>query len=112
MSQEGMIQGCPLSIAMYALSVVSLIKKCHEVFNSADEPSGLFEVVQVWFADDAVAGGGMRTLCQFWDLLMTHGHSYGYFPNPSKTHLVVKAEQQAAAERFLKGQESSSLRKV
>ena len=79
-------------MAMYAISVIPLIKKCRESFDSANEPSGLCEAVKVWFADDAAAGGKLRALCQFWDLLVTHGPSYGYFSKPSKTYLVVKAE--------------------
>ena len=86
-------------MAMYALSVVPLIKKCQEALDSADEPSVLCEAVQVWFADDAASGGKMRTLRNLWDLLVTNGPSYGYFPKPSKTHLVVKSERQAAAAR-------------
>ena len=79
-------------MAMYALSVVPLIKKCQEAFDSAGEPSVLCEALQVSFADDTAAGSKRRTLRKFRDLLVTHGPSYGYFPKPSKTHLVVKAE--------------------
>ena len=53
-SQEGTTQGCPLSMAMYALSVVPLIKKCQEAFDSADEPC---EAVHVWFALMQLLGG-------------------------------------------------------
>ena len=52
---------------------------------------------------DAAAGGNLRTLRKFWDLLVTHGPSYGYFPKPSKTHFVVKAEFRAAAARIFEG---------
>ena len=55
--QEGTTQGCPFSTAKYALSLVPLIKKCHEAFTSANEPSGRCKAVQVWFADEAAAGG-------------------------------------------------------
>ena len=102
LSEEGTTHGCPLSIVMYAL--VPLIKKCQEAIDSADDLlSVLCEAVQVWFADNATAGGKLRTMHKFWDLLVNHGPSYGYFPKPSKTHLVVKPEHQAAAARIFEG---------
>ena len=96
-SQEGTTQG---SVAMYALSVVPLTKKCQEAFDLADEPSVLYEAIQVWFPDGAAAGGKLRTLHKFCDLLVTHDPSYSYFLQPFKLHLVVKAERQAAAARI------------
>ena len=51
-SQKGTTQGCPISMAMYALSVAPLIMKCWESFESVDERSVPCEAVQVWFADN------------------------------------------------------------
>jgi len=73
LSQEGTTQGDPLAMPMYALGVVPLIRQLAGI-----------NVSQVWYADDASAGGilldcaagGMNYLV----LVLT-----GYFPNPSKT---------------------------
>ena len=45
---------------------------------------------QIWYADDAGAGGKIRSLRQWWDKLENEGPAVGYLPNPSKTWLVVK----------------------
>ncbi len=47
-SEEGTTQGCPLSMAMYALSTVPLIDKCRSVLSTDDSPSA----VQIWYTDD------------------------------------------------------------
>ena len=97
-SAEGTTQGCPLSMALYALSVIPLIDKCR---NTAT--SNCSAATQVWFADDAAAGGRLEALHRFWMLLVQHGPAYGYFPKSSKTFLVVKPGQNADAERAFSG---------
>ena len=47
-------------------------------------------VVQVWYADDGNAGGRLRLLKEWWDLLNRIGPQYGVFPKPTKTNLVLK----------------------
>ena len=98
-SEEVTTQGCPLSMAMYALSAVPLINKCQSVLSTDNHP----RAVQVWYADDAAAGGNLKPLRKFWDTLVQHGPAYGYFPKPSKTHLVVKTECRAAANEEFEG---------
>ena len=46
--------------------------------------------MQVWFADDGNAGGKLRLLKEWWDLLNQIGPQYGVFPKPSKTYMVLK----------------------
>ena len=52
-SQEGTTQGDPLAMAMYVAAITPLI--C--IRSLEDE-----ETKQVWFADDATAGGGLTGL--------------------------------------------------
>ena len=47
-------------------------------------------VQHIWFADDATVCGGLKELQSWWDKLTSVGPDYGYFPNPSKTCIVVK----------------------
>ena len=91
-STEGTTQGDPLAMAMYALAATPLIRRLKEMKS---------DVKQVWFADDATAAGKLRALLQWWQHLTVIGPSFGYYPNASKTHLVVKPDlMDEAAEIF------------
>ena len=79
LSSEGVTQGDPLAMAMYAISTIPLIQSL-----KTDT------VTQVWYADDASAGGSLLKLRQWWDKLTSFGPDFGYFPNASKSWLVVK----------------------
>ena len=79
-SEEGTTQGCPMSMAMNALSTMPLINKHQSVLSTYDLP----RTVQVWYADDSAAGGNLKLLRKFWDTLVQHGPEYGYFPELSK----------------------------
>ena len=79
LSQEGTTQGDPLAMPMYALGVVPLIRQL-----------AVIKVSQLWYADDASAGGSLRGLCSWWDRLVCLGPDYGYYPNAAKTCLIVK----------------------
>ena len=80
-STEGITQGDPLAMAMYALAISPLIQKL-----KVNEPN----VKQVWFAEDSITTGKVRTVRIWRSCLTTIGPKIGYYPNPRKTHLVVK----------------------
>ena len=80
-SCEGMTQGDPLAMAMYALAIAPLIRQLR---------TAVPEAKQVWFADDATAVGTLQALMSWWQLLSSLGPDYGYFPNALKTVLIVK----------------------
>ena len=89
LSCEGTTQGDPLAMAMYALGVVPLIRRLNHLAR------------QLWFADDASAGGHLTDLVAWWKKLNELGPAFGYYPNASKTWLVVKEEHlQLAQELF------------
>ena len=92
LSQEGTTQGDPLAMAMYAMAVTPLI---HQLKQETTK--------QVWFVDDATAGGNLTNLREWWDRLTSTGPDYGYFPNPSKTWLIVKEEYKEKAESAFGG---------
>ena len=87
LSQEGTTQGDPMAMAMYAVSIIPLIRKV-----SCD-------VKQVWYADDATAAGQLKSLRQWWNNLVSLGPDFGYFVNPSKTSLIVKEHHLAEATK-------------
>ena len=61
-SQEGTTQGDPLAMAMYALGVTPLIQAV-----------SIPDIKQLWFADDASAGGRLHLLRTWWDRLADMG---------------------------------------
>jgi hypothetical protein len=86
LSREGTTQGDPLAMIMYAIGTLPMICRMKE------------DVIQAWYADDASAGGALATLRKWWDKLVKIGEQYGYYPNASKTWLIVKEEHANAAE--------------
>ena len=90
LSREGTTQGDPLAMAMYGLAILPLIKKL----------AG--EAKQVWYADDATGGGRLKQLKKWWDKLNEVGPAFGYFPNATKTWLVVKESQLAEAHEIFR----------
>ena len=79
--QRGLYSGrSPVNaMAMYSVSVTPLIASLQDS-----------RVKQVWFADDATAGGTLHGLHDWWSRLQDLGSLYGYSPNASKTWLIVK----------------------
>ena len=90
--QEGTTQGDTLTMAMYAVAITPLIRSLEDQ-----------ETKQVWFADDATAGGCPTGLRKWWDLSVERGPAYGYYPNPAKTCLVVKEECTEMAKEVFQG---------
>ena len=75
-SQEGMCQGDPLAMAIYAVAITPLIKKLAEVCPST---------TQCWYVDHDGSGDDLVALRRYWDELDAVGPRYGYFANASKT---------------------------
>jgi hypothetical protein len=63
----------------------------------------LRKFIQAWYADDAQAGGCLLELRRWWDVLVRCGPAFGYFPQPSKTYLVVKQNKLEEAKEIFKG---------
>ena len=91
LSQEGTTQGCPLSMAFYALSLAPLVNKLDGVCK------------HVWYADDATGCDKIDRLKVWFDLLLAKGPIYGYYPKPTKCILVSKPEYLERARTVFKG---------
>ena len=52
----------------------------------------------MWFADDATAVGSLSSVFDWWQHLSSIGPKFGYFPNASKTVLIVKPEHLVNAQ--------------
>ena len=59
-------------------------------FWTIDLLSSIWHTTQVWYADDALAAGGLTKLRTWWDRISSFGPAFGYHANACKTWLVVK----------------------
>ena len=60
-------------------------------------------VQQCWYADFSAGGGDILNLKWWWDLLSVLGPWYGYFPNRTKSWLVVKEDAVDTAREVFNG---------
>ena len=79
LSKEGVTQGDPLSMMLYAVAVLPLIR-------SLRAPG---RWTQNWYADDSSCIADLGSLRAWYEELSRRGPTYGYHPEPSKTVLVV-----------------------
>ena len=79
-SQEGVVQGDPLSMYAYAVATVPLIRELENRPN----------YIHAWYADDYTAIGNISDIRGWFEHLVKIGPCYGYFPEPNKSCLVVK----------------------
>ena len=87
LSKEGVTQGDPLSMLMYAIAVLSLIQALadHDKWD------------QNWYADDSVCAAKLTRLREWFDKLTELGPDFGYYPEPRKTILVIEPKDKAEA---------------
>ncbi len=88
-SKEGVTQGDPLSMFGYGIGILPLIRKLKLEFPAVKQP---------WYADDAGAGGSFTDLRKFFLRLQEIGPTFGYFPEPSKSILIVRAHNRTRAK--------------
>ena len=79
LSREGVTQGDLLSVVCYSVATLPLVR-------ALKEDGHWF---QSWYADDFVCSGSLDDIHSWLDHLLELGHSYGYFPEPHKSYLVV-----------------------
>lgn len=91
-SEEGIIQGDPLSMFLYAIATLPLIDQVQQD-----------SVTQLWYADDASALGSFSSLLQWFQCLQRAGPSFGYFPEPKKCYLIVKGPMVDSALSVFEG---------
>ena len=92
-SKEGVTQGDPLSMFCYGIGILPLIRKLEHEFPTVKQP---------WYADDAGAGGCFTDLRKFFQRLQEIGPAYGYFPEPTKSILIVRAHNCTIAKSSFK----------
>jgi hypothetical protein len=73
LSREGIAQGCSLSMNLYGVALLPLLKRMHEAVPDALVPT---------YADDTAAAGKAVHNAVCLSYLLHHGPRYGYFPDP------------------------------
>ena len=93
-SKEGVTQGDPLSMFMYAVGTIPLISLLKD---------GTGKRKQVWYADDASACSELNSLKDWFDEVKLRGPLFGYYPEPSKSYLVVHENFLSEAKSVFEG---------
>ena len=97
-SSEGTTQGDPIAMAVYATAIIPLILMIIEITNRLPDTSSK----TVAYADDFSAAGSVKNLKYWWDTLCKIGHKFGYYPEASKSFLIVKPKDLDKAETIFK----------
>jgi hypothetical protein len=76
LSREGITQGCSLSMNLYGVALLPLLKRMQAAVPDALAPA---------YADDTAAAGKAVHNAACLSFLLRHGPRYGYFPDPGKS---------------------------
>ena len=82
----------------YGLLVLALIRKMQEEFP---------EVTSPWYADDAMATGKLGDVMRYFKRLEVVGKPYGYYPEETKSILVVPKKDTEAVNAFKRESEAA-----
>jgi hypothetical protein len=89
-SEDGLSQGDPLAMALYGVALLPLGEKLRrQAVPGATLPT---------FADDVAAVGNVVSCARSLEFLSEVGPIYGYFPEPEKTHVICKEEDELEAK--------------
>jgi hypothetical protein len=98
LSEEGVTQGDNSAMGFYACSMMPLIKQLMLKKELSDEE---FEYLkQIWYADDAAAGGKLKDIHKWWLKLCEAGPIFGYYPKPAKSWVIAKPGYLDEAKRL------------
>ena len=79
--KEGVIQGDPLSMFAYGIGMMPLMRQLKAKFPQVEQP---------WYADDAGADAKFDEIERFFRRLCEIGPLFGYYPEPTKSILIVR----------------------
>ena len=84
-SKEGTTQGDPIAMTVYAVAIIPLILMILSITDKSSE-----NTKAAAFADDLTASGDVSGIRYWWNQLCKLGPKFGYFPEPTKSWLIVK----------------------
>ena len=85
-SSEGTTQGDPTAMSTYAIAIIPLVSLIMEIMSTSPDNTSKM----VAYADDFTAGLTVKDLKYWWETLCELGPKLGYYPEASKTWLIVK----------------------
>jgi hypothetical protein len=88
-SREGVTQGDPLAIVAFGILLLPLIRTLKDEVPNVNQP---------WYADNLGMGRSFAGIHKYFEKLQEKGPGWGYFPEPSKSILVVQEHNKAAAK--------------
>ncbi len=87
-SKEGVTQGDPLSMFAYGIGILPLIRQLKAEFPQVEQPR---------YTDDAGAGEKFDEIERFFRQLCKIGPLFGYYPEPTKSILIMRQHNLKAA---------------
>ena len=90
---EATTQGNPTAMPMYGIVLTPLLKHLPTCYPERDPK-------MVAFTNDLTSSGRLSKLSGWWKVFSDVGPKYGYFPKPSKTIFIVKAEYESKAAKI------------
>ena len=97
-SEEGVTQGDNSAMGYYSCSLMPLLSCI-----TTPDQQPLKNPKQIWYADDAAAGGKLAEIKRWWSSLCEHGPLFGYHPKPSKTWIIAKPGKLEEAKAMFPG---------
>ena len=95
-STEGSTQGDSTAMAAYAaIATIPLILMIADITYQGDSSTKT-----ATYADDFTAAGKITQLKKWWDTLCQLGSKIGHYPEGGKSWLIIKGNQQDAADIF------------
>ena len=83
-SCEGTTQGDPIAMAVYAITIIPMILMIVDITSKIDDSPKTATYT------DVTAAGKIIQLKNWWKTLCILGPKFGYYPEPSKSWLIVK----------------------
>ena len=93
-SKEGVTQGDPLAMIAYDIGVLPVIRYLRRAHPRVTQP---------WYVDDAGAGGEFGEIMAHFRDLQLRGPAWGYYPEPTKSILVVADRNVPRAKEYFRG---------
>ena len=94
---EGTTQGNSTAMVIYAITIIPVILMLMEI-----SLQGNYNTFTAAYADDLTATGPIHQLNKWWDKLYRLGSIFGYYPERSKSWLVIRKNAEERAESIFK----------
>ena len=91
-SCEGTTQGDPIAVAVYAIAIIPIMLMIVDITSKIDDSTKTAA-----YADDVTAAGKIIQLKNWWKTLRMLGPKFGYYPEASKSWLIVKEKAKQRA---------------